>query len=172
MATATAEKNVEAKPRQGGGKNDARRLRQSGMIPAVVYGAGQDSQAHRRRSQADESHPAFGAGPQLDLRSQPRRQRRQGDDRGLAVRAHQERAAARRPEAHRHGQGAACQRADHAEGRSAGREGAGRHPRADSARGRNRVLAGRHSGPHRCRRQPVDVWPGRFAFPICRTAAS
>jgi large subunit ribosomal protein L25 len=45
MATATAEKNVEAKPRQGGGKNDARRLRQTGMIPAVVYGAGQESLA-------------------------------------------------------------------------------------------------------------------------------
>jgi len=45
MATATAEKNVEAKPRQGGGKNDARRLRTTGMIPAVVYGAGKDSQA-------------------------------------------------------------------------------------------------------------------------------
>jgi large subunit ribosomal protein L25 len=44
MATATAEKNVEAKPRQGGSKNEARRLRQSGLIPAVVYGAGQDSQ--------------------------------------------------------------------------------------------------------------------------------
>jgi len=44
MATATAEKNVEAKPRQGGGKNHARRLRRDGMIPAVVYGAGQDSQ--------------------------------------------------------------------------------------------------------------------------------
>jgi len=43
MATATAEKNVEAQPRQGGGKNDARRLRKSGLIPAVVYGAGQDS---------------------------------------------------------------------------------------------------------------------------------
>ena len=43
MATATAEKNVEAKPRQGGGKNDARRLRQTGMIPAVVYGAGKES---------------------------------------------------------------------------------------------------------------------------------
>ncbi len=43
MATATAEKidkNVEAKPRQSGGKNDARRLRQSGLIPAVLYGAG------------------------------------------------------------------------------------------------------------------------------------
>ncbi|HZP25274.1 MAG TPA: 50S ribosomal protein L25 [Terriglobales bacterium] len=45
MATATAEKNVEAKPRQGGGKNDARRLRQTGMIPAVVYGAGKESLA-------------------------------------------------------------------------------------------------------------------------------
>jgi len=45
MATATAEKNVEAKPRQGGGKNNARRLRKTGMIPGVVYGAGQDSQA-------------------------------------------------------------------------------------------------------------------------------
>jgi large subunit ribosomal protein L25 len=44
MATATADKNVEAKPRQGGGKNHARRLRVSGLIPAVVYGAGQDSQ--------------------------------------------------------------------------------------------------------------------------------
>jgi large subunit ribosomal protein L25 len=45
MATATAEKNVDAKPRQGGGKNDARRLRKTGMIPAVVYGAGQESVA-------------------------------------------------------------------------------------------------------------------------------
>src|SRR5271167_5282474 len=45
MATATADKNVEAKTRQGGGKNDARRLRVSGLIPAVVYGAGQQSQA-------------------------------------------------------------------------------------------------------------------------------
>ena len=45
MATATAEKNVEARPRQGGGKNHARRLRHTGMIPAVVYGAGQESMA-------------------------------------------------------------------------------------------------------------------------------
>jgi large subunit ribosomal protein L25 len=45
MATATAEKNVDAKPRQGGGKNDARRLRRTGMIPAVVYGAGKESSA-------------------------------------------------------------------------------------------------------------------------------
>jgi large subunit ribosomal protein L25 len=44
MATSTAEKNVEGKPRQGGGKNDARRLRKTGMVPAVVYGAGQEAQ--------------------------------------------------------------------------------------------------------------------------------
>ena len=40
MATTTAEKFVESKERQSGGKNDARRLRKSGMVPAVLYGAG------------------------------------------------------------------------------------------------------------------------------------
>ncbi len=37
-------KNVEAKPRTSGGKNEARRLRKSGLVPAVVYGAGQEPQ--------------------------------------------------------------------------------------------------------------------------------
>jgi large subunit ribosomal protein L25 len=45
MATATADTNVEATPRKSGTKNDARRVRRSGMIPAVVYGAGQKSEA-------------------------------------------------------------------------------------------------------------------------------
>ena len=40
MATTTPDKNVEAKPRQRGTKNDARRVRKSGLIPAVLYGAG------------------------------------------------------------------------------------------------------------------------------------
>jgi large subunit ribosomal protein L25 len=40
MATATEAKNIETKPRQGGNKNDARRLRREGLIPAVLYGAG------------------------------------------------------------------------------------------------------------------------------------
>lgn len=43
MATATQEKNIEAKPRRGGNKNDARRLRKDGLIPAVLYGAGLES---------------------------------------------------------------------------------------------------------------------------------
>ena len=45
MSTATADNNVEAKPRQSGTKNDARRVRRSGLIPAVVYGAGLESAA-------------------------------------------------------------------------------------------------------------------------------
>ncbi|HEX8895755.1 MAG TPA: 50S ribosomal protein L25 [Terriglobales bacterium] len=43
MATATQEKNIEAKSRKGGNKNDARRLRKDGLIPAVLYGAGLES---------------------------------------------------------------------------------------------------------------------------------
>ena len=40
MATTTADKSVESKERKSGGKNDARRLRKTGMVPAVLYGAG------------------------------------------------------------------------------------------------------------------------------------
>lgn len=51
MATATEKENkidissLEAEPRNVGTKNDARRVRRSGKIPAVVYGAGKDSSA-------------------------------------------------------------------------------------------------------------------------------
>ena len=41
MATATAEQNIlEARARTPGTKNDARRVRRGGKVPAVVYGAG------------------------------------------------------------------------------------------------------------------------------------
>jgi len=41
---ATLEQNVlEAQPREAGTKNQARRVRRDGKIPAVVYGAGKDS---------------------------------------------------------------------------------------------------------------------------------
>jgi large subunit ribosomal protein L25 len=42
MATATATNTVEAKPREASDKNAARRLRTTGMIPAVLYGAKKD----------------------------------------------------------------------------------------------------------------------------------
>src|SRR5271170_7503590 len=41
----TLEQNVlEAQPREAGTKNQARRVRREGKIPAVVYGAGKDAQ--------------------------------------------------------------------------------------------------------------------------------
>ena len=40
MATLTENFNVKAAGRDGRGKNEARRLRKSGSIPAIVYGAG------------------------------------------------------------------------------------------------------------------------------------
>jgi large subunit ribosomal protein L25 len=39
---AIAEKTVEAQARKAGGKNDAKRVRKTGMVPAAVYGAGKD----------------------------------------------------------------------------------------------------------------------------------
>jgi large subunit ribosomal protein L25 len=43
MATALETNILEAQPRDPGAKNKARRLRREGKIPAVVYGAGQNS---------------------------------------------------------------------------------------------------------------------------------
>src|SRR5262249_44651621 len=43
MATATEVNALEAKPRTPGTKNDARRGRRDGQIPAVGYGAGKDA---------------------------------------------------------------------------------------------------------------------------------
>jgi large subunit ribosomal protein L25 len=44
MATAMENSILEAQPRAVGSKNDARRVRRSGKVPAVVYGAGKESQ--------------------------------------------------------------------------------------------------------------------------------
>jgi large subunit ribosomal protein L25 len=43
MATALETNILEAQAREAGNKNDARRVRRDGKIPAVVYGAGKDS---------------------------------------------------------------------------------------------------------------------------------
>src|ERR1041385_7648999 len=43
MATTTEQAILEATPRTPGTKNDARRVRVAGKVPAVVYGAGKES---------------------------------------------------------------------------------------------------------------------------------
>jgi large subunit ribosomal protein L25 len=45
MATALETNLLEAQPRESGNKNEARRVRREGKIPAVVYGAGKGSLA-------------------------------------------------------------------------------------------------------------------------------
>jgi large subunit ribosomal protein L25 len=45
MATATENNSLEAQPRTPGNKNEARRVRRGGKIPAVIYGAGKDAVA-------------------------------------------------------------------------------------------------------------------------------
>ncbi|MBZ5705773.1 MAG: 50S ribosomal protein L25 [Acidobacteriia bacterium] len=45
MATATENNVLEAQPRAAGNKNDARRVRRGGKIPAVLYGAGKQATA-------------------------------------------------------------------------------------------------------------------------------
>jgi large subunit ribosomal protein L25 len=44
MATTLEQNVLEAQPREAGTKNHARRVRKEGKIPAVVYGAGKESQ--------------------------------------------------------------------------------------------------------------------------------
>jgi large subunit ribosomal protein L25 len=39
---AIAETSVTAQPRKAGGKNDAKRVRKTGLVPAALYGAGKD----------------------------------------------------------------------------------------------------------------------------------
>src|SRR5579863_7466327 len=43
MATATESSVLQANPRTPGTKNDARRIRRDGKVPAVLYGAGKDA---------------------------------------------------------------------------------------------------------------------------------
>jgi large subunit ribosomal protein L25 len=45
MATTLEQNLLEAQTREAGSKNDARKVRRGGKIPAVVYGAGKDSLA-------------------------------------------------------------------------------------------------------------------------------
>jgi large subunit ribosomal protein L25 len=45
MATATESSILEAQPRNAGNKNEARRVRRGGKVPAVLYGAGQGTLA-------------------------------------------------------------------------------------------------------------------------------
>ena len=53
---------VEGKVREERGKNAARRTRQTGMVPAVLYGGRKDSMALVGEREAGGEDPALGNG--------------------------------------------------------------------------------------------------------------
>ncbi len=156
---------VIAKPREGKfNKNAARRVRVAGKIPAVLYGAGARSSGRRGGSEADFADPVFRDRPQHHFRCRPGRQiAGQGHDRGLAAGADQGHADPHRPEADRHGQGSARERAREADGHAGGREDRGRHSGPGAARSGNRVPALGHSQPHRRGREQPGTCSKRCA---------
>ena len=86
MATATATNTVEAKLREASDKNAARRLRTTGMIPAVLYGAKKDPRAIAvdPKQILKILHSASGHNTIFDINRRGRTG--QGDGGGLAVR--------------------------------------------------------------------------------------
>ena len=172
-----AEKKIEAvvaKPRTGTfNKNHARRVRVQGLIPAVVYGAGQESVAVTvdpkvitKILYSDSGHNTIfdltieGAGVTkamiVDWQNEPIK--------GKLLHIDLKRIAMDKSMVG-FGAGAA--------GRSSGRrEELWRHSEPGAARGRDRVLAGRYSGPHRCRCDRISSFMARSTSPIFRTRAS
>ena len=145
MATATETQHSGSAAAEPATRTHARRVRAAAKFPPWCMARAKT----RRRSRVDPRqvtrilNSESGHNTIFDLALDG--ETHQGHDRGLAVRADQGIAAAHRPEAHRHGPEADGQVPVVLKGEAAGREDRGRHPGAVAARGRNRVLAGRHS---------------------------
>ena len=115
---------LDAVKRNTKGKNEARRLRAAGKIPAVVYGAQKAGDAPAPesglgRSEAVPAHPAFGLRLQHPDHAQGRGRRRRpraGEER--AARSDHASSAARGFLPRQHGPQDQGHRPDHAEGRS------------------------------------------------------
>ena len=117
---------VAAEARASRGKNEARRTRRAGMIPAVVYGAYKDPVPVAVNPKADFADSAQQDRAQHDFQSERAGRREHAGDGGRrAVRSHQGQPAARRSEAHRSYQ---------AHPRFGPGHHAGRSPRASSSR--------------------------------------
>jgi large subunit ribosomal protein L25 len=140
---------LEATARESRGKNEARRTRASGRVPAVLYG---ESSAGKNETTAISVEPKAllrilhseaGANTLISLKLAGA-----GDTRVLVKEyqldpvTHQLlHADFHRP---RDGPRPAHHRVDHGEGRAPGVKAAGRHPRVHAPQHRGRVPAGRH----------------------------
>ena len=158
------EATLHAEKRESRGKNEARRLRAAGRIPAVVYGTEKDKAtaiAVDPKMLLRILHSESGVNTLIGL-----------EGRGIAaggkvlVKEYQLDpidhqllhadfyAVAMDKLLDGHG-------ADRDQGRAEGRQAAGRHRRLREPRDRGRVSAGRYPGAHRHRHHRADAAPGR-----------
>ena len=159
---------LEATARDTFGKNEARRTRARGRVPAVVYGATARRQAE---SDADRGraarrcckilHSESGANTLISLKLAGA-----GDTRVLvkdypARPGHARSCCTPTSTASRWTSVLQVTIPVVVQGRAEGRQAAGRHPRVHPPRDRDRVPAGRHSRARRGRRQRADAAPGR-----------
>ena len=148
---------IEAVERTSRGKNEARRLRVSGRIPAVVYGGRKAARAIAvdPKMLAKILRTELGANTLIALKLPGG-----GDARvlvqGISDRSGHAPVAARRLLQGRDGQGHPRPRDGRAARRAEGREAAGRRARHRPSADRDRVPAGRHSGAHRGGRHRDD----------------
>ena len=76
---------ITAEPRDTRGKNEARRLRVRGLVPAIVYGTGNDPVAVAVSPERSYGNPEEPVGPQHDLRYRYSRREVAGHGRRLAA---------------------------------------------------------------------------------------
>ena len=159
-ATLVAEKRTDK------GKNQARRHRAAGRLPAVVYGPGTGGTAEQAipvtvdpKALSKILHSESGANTIISLQLDGASRARAGE--GLPAAAGEPRAAARRLLPRRHGPQAHRQGAGDDHGRGQGRQAAGRRARLRHARVRDRSAAGRHPREHRSGRHRAAHEPGR-----------
>ena len=160
------EATLEAVKRSGRGKNEARRLRAEGKVPAVVYGAQKAGDqvapvavAVSPKEMMRILHSSSGVNTLITLTVPGESTQRvlvkefQLDPVTPAPAAR--RLLPRQPRAPHHGQ-----RAAGAARRGQGREAAGRRPRVPAQGSRSRVPAHRDPGAHRSRRLESRARPG------------
>ena len=161
MATATENNVLEAQPRTAGTKNDARRVRRERQSSGCLYGAGKDAVpvSLDPRQVSRILHSQTGHNTIFDLALD-------GGERTKAMIVDWQYEPIKGALLHIDLKRIAMDKTLTVnvpivlKGEAGGREAAGRHSGADSARSGDRVLAQRHSGVHRSGCQRIGVRKG------------
>ena len=150
---------VEGAPRETRGKNEARRMRVAGKVPATLYGGKGEAIVACREHQASHRDSAFGNRSQHPVPGGPGRKARTSHCQGLASGSGQRTSAARRSSAHRDGRTHEGQGTDSHFWRTSGRESGRRRLRSGYPRGGSGVLACGHPDGVQTRYQRIAAEP-------------